>query len=594
MVAACRFQDGAVIIADSRATWLGGNAHLFQDSLQKILPLGERTAIAFAGDVQAAGQLVHQLRKRISKKPRLRILRKLAAEVPRIAKHYYGLHRAQIEKKESLALVLGGITSSGIVEIWRFESPHFESYKLESGFLVVGTGNVVATYIQENLGRFDREFPSLKARADALLVGLEGDLQKKGIDTVGGLLQVILLDSSGIHPLRHGFITLDPEGPANAKTIEMNAGRWVQHNLATSTDVPLMEPAELLRSLPTELRFHDFHILSKGSTSPKWHLTYFLTCLAIQADVGTIEFRGVVSSIASPHYPLSINIPVAVGLWGTPGDYELKFSLVRDGERQVVHNEPIHLEYLPDETDLAVQIFLNIPAPGPAYLECQIANQTLGRRALYFGNVSDTPPASEEKFVKFARQQSEALLEAQRACSDPILEESGESTLVYFSICHNCSDHDTTLKFEGQMMAVFWKSYPLKLRLFIASAFRMPEGEHHLRVDLVNAATREVSAIATLRTSSTSSCIVAPIHGELIAIVPCPGIYFVNTYVDGQLVATAPLPAETDRPQYSFNLTQEDTARVAAGELLILLKRPRQQPHSPWDRSSSTVQKRSG
>jgi len=447
--------------------------------------------------------------------------------------------------------------------------------------MVVGTGSVVATYIQENWERFEQTFSNLKARADALFVGLEGDLQKKGVDTVGGLLQVILLDSSGIHPLRHGFITLDPDGPANAKTIEMNAGRWVQHNLATGLDVPLMEPAELLRSHPTELRVHDFHILSKGSTSPKWHLTYLLTCVAIQANVGTIEFRGAVSGIASPHYPLSVDVLAAVGLWGTPGDYKLQFSLVRDGEREVVHNESIHLEYLPEEMDLAIQISLNITAPGPVFLECQIANQTLGYRALYFGNVSDTPPASEAEFVNFARQQSEVLLEAQRGCSDPILEESRKAALVYFSICQNCSDQDTTLRFEGQMMAVFWKSYPLKLRLFIASAFRMPKGEHQLRVELVNAATREVSPIATLTTSSTSSCVVVPIHGELIAIVPCPGIYFVNAYVDSQLVATSLLPAETDHPQYSVSLSQEDATRVAAGELLILLRRPQQQTISP-------------
>lgn len=76
------------MIADSRATWLGGSVRLFQDSLQKILPLGQRTAIAFAGDVQAADLVVRQLRRRINKNPRLRIFRKLATQVPRIAKHY--------------------------------------------------------------------------------------------------------------------------------------------------------------------------------------------------------------------------------------------------------------------------------------------------------------------------------------------------------------------------------------------------------------------------------------------------------------------------------------------------------------------------
>ena len=66
-------------------------------------------------------------------------------------------------------------------------------------------------------------------------------------------------------------------------------------------------------------------------------------------------------------------------------------------------------------------------------------------------------------------------------------------------------------------------------------------------------------------------------------MVPGPGIYFINAYVDDQLVATAVLPAEIERPQYSYNLSSEDSARVEAGELLILLKRAKLRPASPQE-----------
>lgn len=575
MVAACRFHDGAVIIADSRATWSGSRFQLFQDSLQKILSLGPRTAIAFAGDVQAADLVIRQLRRHITKKPRLSMLNRLAAEIPRVARHYYSLYQSKTGRRERLALVLAGVTASGSVKIWCFESPLFAVREVSSGFAVVGSGAVVAPYIQENLARFDRDLPNLKARVDALHVGLESELQKKRILTVGGLLQVISLDPTGIRPLRYGFLRLDPEAPAEAKSMEMKAGRWFQRDVKTGLEVPLMEPTALLRSTPIELRFHDYDLLPSETSTLKWHLTYFLTCLEVQSDIGTIEFRGVMSGLASPHYPLAINVLAAVGLWGSAGDHEIEFSLVFDGNRSKVLSKPIHIEY-PEEMDLAFAIPLYIPAPSSAFLECHVSHQLLGRRALYFGQVSGEPPEDKAELENFAQLQNQTLRESQRSCSDPSLEESRESALVYLSLCQNCIDQDAVLRFERQMTAVYWKTYPLKLRLFIASAFRMPKGGHKVQVDLVDAATREVSTIGSKAVDSTSSCIVVPIHGELIAVVPSPGIYFVNAYVDGRLTGTTVLAAEGDTPRYSFNLPSDDLARVKAGELLLLLKRSKQ------------------
>ena len=89
----------------------------------------------------------------------------------------------------------------------------------------------------------------------------------------------------------------------------------------------------------------------------------------------------------------------------------------------------------------------------------------------------------------------------------------------------------------------------------------------------MNASTREVSTIGNMTVTSNSSCNVIPIHGELIPVVPKPGLYFLNVYIDDKLVGSALLAAETDRPLYSYNLEKENLASVAKGELLLLLKR---------------------
>ncbi len=46
VVVAYRFPEGVVALADSRASWVGRRA-VYQDTLQKILPLGGKQALAY-------------------------------------------------------------------------------------------------------------------------------------------------------------------------------------------------------------------------------------------------------------------------------------------------------------------------------------------------------------------------------------------------------------------------------------------------------------------------------------------------------------------------------------------------------------------
>jgi len=101
----------------------------------------------------------------------------------------------------------------------------------------------------------------------------------------------------------------------------------------------------------------------------------------------------------------------------------------------------------------------------------------------------------------------------------------------------------------------------------------MAKGDHAVRVELVNAATRAASVIARATVESSSSCRTTSVQGEVVALVPTPGWYFVNVHVDDRLVGTAVLAAETDEPRFSYSLSKESIARIDAGELVVLLKR---------------------
>ena len=139
VVVACRFTEGAVLLADSRATWIGPRT-TYQDALQKILPLGGKQALVYAGDVGAAGLVVRELRRRIRANNRLLIPRKAALEIPRIARHYYAVYRARHRDVHPLAMVFTGVSAGGKIEIWWYQSPNFEAHQLEKGCVTLGSG----------------------------------------------------------------------------------------------------------------------------------------------------------------------------------------------------------------------------------------------------------------------------------------------------------------------------------------------------------------------------------------------------------------------------------------------------------------------
>jgi hypothetical protein len=75
-----------------------------------------------------------------------------------------------------------------------------------------------------------------------------------------------------------------------------------------------------------------------------------------------------------------------------------------------------------------------------------------------------------------------------------------------------------------------------------------------VRVDLVHATTERVSPVTNANVVSFSSSMVTPVHGELIASVPEPGIYYLNAYVDDRLTGATLLFAETESPSLQLHV----------------------------------------
>ena len=576
MVAGCIFRDGADVIADSRATLESAASRHFDDSLQKILHLGPKLAIGYAGNVAIAGHIIQEIRKAISKNRRLNMPRRLAQEFPRIACHYFKIYKTSMPAgRENVGFVVAGVGDSEEISVWSFRSPTFEARRVES-FDVLGSGEVVRSYLQETFKKL-KEVNGLKERADWLIQGLESDLAKKAPyteDTVGGLFQVILIGNRGIQPLWYGFYDMDPQSPGYARSMRLESGRWIQTDLSRQKEIVLREPLEFISNqFFKERRIHDIRLPDPGGKVGPGHLQYFVTCLEVKREVSSTEFVGEMSSFTGFGYPKTIPVVVATSFWGPRGNHTVSIRLEMKGTTAEIYSNNVEIQYPVEPVEIDVKVELKIQCPGFGFLEIFVDGERLGRRALHFleapGPIPPTREGTVDALRKYVGQQT---VEEHNSCCDPALATQG-AFLTYLMLCQEYQDQKMCHRFLGEMRAVYWKSYPLPFKFFLATCLRLPRGQHPIRVDLVDVATREAINVAKATVMASADCREVPVQGEIIAQIPKPGFYFFNLYIGDKLLSSTPIPFETDRGQFSYTLTEEGSKLVEAGELLILSKR---------------------
>jgi len=147
-----------------------------------------------------------------------------------------------------------------------------------------------------------------------------------------------------------------------------------------------------------------------------------------------------------------------------------------------------------------------------------------------------------------------------------------KAEVVYFSMCQDVEWDNLNLKLIQQSASFYWGEYPLPLKQKVISSFRLPKGEHEIKLELVDASTREKWEIGNKKITSESSFIASPIVGEFLTEIPKPGIYFLNAVVDEQRLTSILFAAETSEARWSYTMLDEDKESVKKGELLCLSK----------------------
>ena len=183
MIVGYHDSDGAVLLADSRATWISPvrRNNLYQDTLQKILPFGPKLLIGFAGDVQTALTVVAAIQERAKRKRELQHIAVLGPRLGRFAKYEFKTLVGAKRTRQGISLILAGIETASAasakpneVQLWGYESPHFHPVRVENDFVVKGSALIaIHPFLQTNRAELNAQTGGLKGKADWLISRLD-------------------------------------------------------------------------------------------------------------------------------------------------------------------------------------------------------------------------------------------------------------------------------------------------------------------------------------------------------------------------------------------------------------------------------------
>lgn len=584
MIVGCHFSEGAVLLADSRATWLLGNGkNTYQDTLQKIFPFPFNMSMGFAGHIATATHIMRAIHNRVVSSNRLKHVASLGPNIGRFAKHEYQTLTGSGQTTGANSLVLVGIQPTRgkptpiDVHLWTYESPRYYPLRVEHDFMAMGSGaDIVAPFLRANWADLLSQQGGLKGKADWLISRLEHELELSGDLYVGGLFQVLMIDSEGIRPLTYGKFSLDPDDGDEPIKMTIEKGVWTQSNLRTGTAISLHGPSGLKAPPSSPIAFKSYSGQPRITKHyPESFLTYFVPCAGIQQLPGRASFIGVGNCFALEDFPARFRLLACLATHPEPGHHDLlvKFGAHQDNMR-TVYQETIESIYPLQEIRRHPEVELEIPSEDNYFLELWLDTYRLARKPLVIRQVipelrsidKESQPSPE-----LVQQQKAHLIEEQTRQSDPELS-SGDAILSYLVPCGRCEIRESEILFDGIGQTVFPPKFPAQMRYQIPIGFRVKPGSYRLRVDLTESATRTVMPVTTASIESLHEFREVQVQGEIMLSFPKQGVYVLDFYLNERRIGRTHFFVDDVNSPMAYNLRQQDVDRVRAGETIMLVR----------------------
>lgn len=260
-------------MADCRASIQTGNDVIpWRDNTQKVFFLDKHLIIGFAGDIETAGSIIAFLSRQIHDRPQLGNIHIFARKGPALIKYAY----EELSKNKpvgEVAFIIAGVDfnrpervvdSAGKVtghmpffdrKVFKLSSPDFLLHNtsiLESPIVIIGSGTPALT---EELEKSFKGLQFSFALAGSLAISattISGILMSKarevGIDSVGGLMQIAVIENTGAGFVPYKSRSDSHKGPHLDLELSINPdGRFVQKNLITGQEVLVLSPPEVIQ-----------------------------------------------------------------------------------------------------------------------------------------------------------------------------------------------------------------------------------------------------------------------------------------------------------------------------------------------------------
>lgn len=607
LVVGCHLENAAILLADSRATWQSqGAKNVYQDSLQKILPIAHQAIIAYAGQVDTAISLIGSLQLRIKKNKRLQNLGYLGPQLGRLARHDYATLQGMGKNPGHVAFVLAGVETRGArenlgsaiaeVRMWAYSAPRFRPTEVNNTFIAVGSGaDLVSPFLQERW-RDLSALAGVKEKTDWLIPHLESELGKGTDDYVGGLFQILMIEPDAIRPLNYWRWTLDPDGE-DPISMSIADGTWTQTNLRSSTTVPVQKPMNLLRSPPKNLEVQSYSQPSRLIRHyPEAFLTYFVPCIEAKHGIGTAVFSGVLNCFSVEGFPCSIPLLGCFAIHPETGTHTISIRFGQHGTTMAtVYQEEMVCTFPLEEIKRTPQVNLTVNQAGEYYLELWVDSYRLSRKPLVVRPVLPEIKAVNQPSRILLEEQHKAILETQAAAIDPELQ-SGECFVAYFVPCRRAEVVEAHVAFHEIGGTFYPPQFPAVTRYFLATGFRVKAGTYHVRVVLTETTKREVMPITTATVEATHDFHEIKLHGEITLPFPRQGVYVLDQYLEEKRIARAYFLADDINKPMAYLLREEEIQLIRNGESLMLARdsinvnniTPKPAPQEPHDNRSSS------
>ena len=311
VVVGCSLFHRVMLAADARATvMVPGSPTIYVDNVQKLLPLTDKLAIGFVGDIPAAASLLKAMDRQLRKWSPGKRLHPVAFLnwFPRFLRFKYD-RVLQVSGARPVAFIVAAslvdrpnvVERSRVVELmerfrlgqlsmqrnWMPEilvrimmmpasAEHIVLTDLPRGILcalrcpdfvpqfvdplryvALGSGETITEEMARVsdwvfAGNVGNSFMEVGALQDAVLSFID----RAGISTIGGMVPVIRVDLEGV--TLHGYRVTMPVGGRTIELTVTSQGGWVQRNAESGREIPLLPPWEIdLRTLLSHTAFND-------------------------------------------------------------------------------------------------------------------------------------------------------------------------------------------------------------------------------------------------------------------------------------------------------------------------------------------------